>query len=140
MKKYKTFSDIEDNLKRYSITEDYKAEGYGKYYNPDTSKSEKAEGLRMVTEVYYDRHFLQGWSNMPSFEKFAAHFINAQRGRYNDEVLDILEKEFGTIEGRACIKPGYSAWFPGFQETKEFKRSILPSLTKEQKLKIRGLQ
>ena len=96
-------------------------------------------GLRMVIEVYYDQLLAAGKIDIPTFIEYAAHFVNAQRGRYEDAVLDILEKEFGSIEGKACIMPGYSSWIPGFQDNILYQKTILPNLSQERKQKIKGL-
>ena len=107
----KTFENFPEREERKYQSDLYKDEGYRIFYS-ETEPDEQAKGLRMVIEVYYDQFLAGGKMDIPTFKEYGAHFVNAQRGRYEDSVLDILEKEFGTIEGKACIMPGYSSWIP----------------------------
>ena len=134
----KTFSNFLDREERQYQSDLYKDEGYRIFYS-ETTPEERARGLRMVIEVYFDQLLAGGKIDIPTFIEYAAHFVNAQRGRYEDAVLDILEKEFGSIDGKACIMPGYSSWIPGFQDNVIYRRTILPNLSEARKLKIKGL-
>lgn len=134
----KTFSNFRDKEERKYQSDLYKDEGYRIFYS-ETNPEEQAMGLRMVIEVYYDQLLASGKIDIPTFIEYAAHFVNAQRGKYKDAVLDILEREFGPIEGKACIMPGYSSWIPGFQDNILYQKTILPNLSQERKQKIKGL-
>lgn len=134
----KTFSNFLDREERKYQSDLYKDEGYRIFYS-ETEPEEQARGLRMVIEVYHDQLLAGGKIEVPTFKEYASHFVNAQRGRYKDAVLDILEKEFGPIEGKACIMPGYSSWIPGFQDNILYQKTILPNLSQERKQKIKGL-
>lgn len=136
--KNKTFSNFPDGEERKYQSDLYKDEGY-RIFNSETQPEEQARGLRMVIEVYFDQLLAGGKIDIPTFMEYAAHFVNAQRGRYEDAVLDILESEFGSIEGKACIMPGYSSWIPGFQDNVMYRRTILPNLGEARKQKIKGL-
>lgn len=136
----KNFADIANTEDRHYARIEYKDAGYRLIYS-EKDNDKIAIGLRMVGEVYYDEILAGGMANKPSFEMYMKHFINAQWGdsRYPDEALEILEKEFGEIDGPACVMPGYSIWAPDFQRSRTYLYEVLPKLTAKQKQQIKGL-
>lgn len=140
MNNNKNFADAANSEDRYDARSEYKDQGYRMIYSKKDNES-IAIGLRMVGEVYYDEILTGGMSNKPSFEDYMKHFVNAQWGdsRYPDEALKILEKEFGVIEGLACVMPGYSSWTPDFQTSRSYLYQVFPKLSDKQKQQIKGL-
>ena len=136
----KTFDHISDREERHYAINEYKDLGYRMIYSKKNNES-IAIGLRMVGAVYYDEILSGGMSNKPSFEIYMEHFVNAQWGdsRYPDEALEILQKEFGEINGPACVMPGYSSWTPDFQTSRTYLYEVLPKLSDKQKQQIKGL-
>ena len=55
------------------------------------------------------------------------------------KLLEILQKEFGEIEGPACIMPGYSSWTPDFKQAEPTYMKFCPKLSDKQKQQIKGL-
>ena len=137
---FKTFANIANNEDRHYASVAYKDEGYRIVYT-EKNHEQKAIGFRMIIEANYDEIAAGGMAIKPTYKTYAKHFINAQWGdmRYPDEMLEILQKEFGEIEGPACIMPGYSSWTPDFQTSRTYLYEVLPKLTEKQKRKIKGL-
>lgn len=140
MNNYNKFAEIVNTDDRYDARSEYKDLGYRMIYSKKDNES-IAIGLRMVTEAYYDEISAGGIANKPDFRTYAAHFINGLWGdfRYPDAALEILQKEFGEIDGPACVMPGYSSWAPDFQTSRTYLYEVLPKLTDDQKRKIKGL-
>ena len=137
---YKDFRNIRNQDDRHYASLEYKDEGYRIVYT-EKNPEQKAIGFKMILEANYDEIDAGGMAIKPTYGTFAQHFINAQWGdmRYPDEMLEILQKEFGEIDGPACVMPGYSSWTPDFQTSRSYLYEVLPKLSDKQKQQIKGL-
>jgi hypothetical protein len=85
------------------IEEQYKREGWNLYENGGTP-SERARGLFTIIESHFYRN-----SKAPSLATYASHWLLANQGRYDSEIVDLLVARY-PLPSRPRIQRGYSDW------------------------------
>lgn len=120
-----------DRFNIYSGWEKYEAIEHAikiamrKFYKSNVTKT-KAQALFEEIEGYYARNKNNG-ENICPFETYVQHWTEAHRGVILDEYLDIIEKQFGKLEGPLHIIPGTSSW----ETTRDWRGYQLPVFEKE---------
>jgi hypothetical protein len=87
----------------YHEREKLKRQGH-EVYRHGHSKSERAQGLFMIIEGYF-----YGNLESPSFSEYAAHWLCASAGKYDEEAMASLVRRFPKPK-RLRIQPGFSDW------------------------------
>lgn len=80
-----------------------------KRYNKSVKPKTKAKHLLMECNCYYFRNS-QNQPDICDFDTFVQHWIEAHRGVMPDILLDMLEKQYGVLEGPLYIMRGTSSW------------------------------
>ena len=93
----------------YAAREILKEHGWQKYHGIGDNY-EKADGLEYVIFSHFHRSKELYQGAHPSFEEFASHWLAANGDRYDKDVIDILVKRYGPIDGDLMIAPHMSYW------------------------------
>lgn len=87
----------------YEEREQHKRNGWKLYHRSD-SVAEKARGLFMIIEAHFHRS-----TKAPSLAAYASHWLWANQGGYEHEVIDFLIARYPLPE-HPRIRPGSSYW------------------------------
>lgn len=79
-----------------------------KFFRSNVTKT-KAQALLEEVEGYYARNREYN-SDICDFNAYVQHWTESHRGVIPDLYLDIIEKQFGKLEGPLHIWRGHSSW------------------------------
>lgn len=93
----------------YAEREALKDFGWRKYYS-NTEIENRANGLELVIFAHFNRSKEGYRGKHPLFDLFASHWLVANGDSYDADVIDILIKRYGPIEGDQMIATHMSYW------------------------------
>lgn len=104
----------------YDAREILKDHGWHKYHGKG-DKYEKADGLEFVIFAHFQRSKEFYQQDHPEFDVYAAHWLAANGGRYNKDVIEILINRYGFIKGKQMIAPYASYWEENWENGTYYK-------------------
>ena len=93
----------------YAEREALKDFGWRKYFS-NAEPELRADGLELVIFAHFNRSKENCKGKHPLFDLYAAHWLVANGDRYDKDVIDILVKRYGPIDGDLMIEPHMSYW------------------------------
>lgn len=100
--------NIYSGWERYEAIEHAIEIAMQKFYRSNVTKT-KAQALLEEVEAYYARNCFNH-AYMCDFNTYVQHWTEAHRGVISDQYLDILENQFGRLEGSLYVMRGHSSW------------------------------
>ena len=93
----------------YAAREILKEHGWHKYHSKGDNY-EKADGLEFVIFAHFHRSKESYQGEHPALEEYSSHWIAANANSLDADVIDILIKRYGPVEGDQMIAPHMSYW------------------------------
>ena len=93
----------------YDAREILKEHGWQKYHRK-SDKHERADGIELVMFAHFHRSKEGFQEEHPTFEVYATHWLEANKERYDEEVIEILINRYGPVKGEQMIAPHMSYW------------------------------
>lgn len=91
-------------------------------YNASVKPKTKVKQLLTQCYCYYIRN-LQYQSGICDFNTYVQHWTEAHRGVMPDLLLDMIEEQYGILEGPLHIRRGQTGWEPD----KDFRNTPKPN-------------